>query len=87
MFELVQDTSRQLLAAGLTFSYLAGCGALLWQARQRRAAQPKLTAEDSIVIAWASQSGQAQQQAEHLLAAFKQAHLSAQAIAQSGSTA
>ena len=81
MFELVQDTSRQLLAAGLTFSYLAGCGALLWQARQRRAAQPKLTAEDSIVIAWASQSGQAQQQAEHLLAAFKQAHLSAQAIA------
>ena len=80
MLELVENTSRQLLAAGLTLSYLAGCGGLWWQARQRRRPEPKRDPERSVLIAWASQSGQAEQLACQLAQTFVDAQQAAQAV-------
>src|SRR5690554_2529109 len=60
MFEIVADHSRQLIAAGVLLSY---CGCCLWTWRGYRA---KSHATADLLIAWASQSGNAQQLAEQL---------------------
>ena len=65
MFEMVADSTRQLLAAGVLLSY---CGFCSWIWRSYRAKQqPMSIANHTPLIVWASQSGNAQQLAEQLL--------------------
>ena len=64
MFEIVADSTRQLIAAGVLLGY---CGFCLGVWRGYRAKQQlDFTANDAPLIVWASQSGNAQQLAKQL---------------------
>ena len=63
MFEIVADSTRQLIAAGVLLSY---CGFCIWVWRGYRAKQPLHTSINDRLIVWASQSGNAQQLAQQL---------------------
>lgn len=76
MFEIVADSTRQLIAAALLLSY---CGFCIWVWRGYRAKpQPVHTSKNDRLIVWASQSGNAQQLAQQLqqqlITAGKPAH-------------
>ena len=75
MFEIVADSTRQLMAAGLLLSY---CGFCIWVWRGYRAKQQVHTSINDQLIVWASQSGNAQQLAQQLqqqlITAGKPAH-------------
>lgn len=64
MFEMVADSTRQLLAAGVLLSYCGFCS-WVWHA-YRAKQQPVSSANNAWLIVWASQSGNAQQLAEQL---------------------
>lgn len=64
MLVLVEDSTRQLLAAGLLLGYFSLC-IWLWR-RQRTHQQPMHIENDNPLIVWASQSGNAQQLAQQL---------------------
>ena len=64
MLTLVEDTSRQLLAAGLLLSYSGFC-VCLWR-RHKAAKIPAINNTSDALIVWASQSGNAQQLAQQL---------------------
>src|SRR5690554_4459494 len=64
MFEMIADSTRQLLATGVVLSY---CGFCFWIWRGYRAKQQTVSiANHNLLIVWASQSGNAQQLAEQL---------------------
>ena len=66
MFEIVADSSRQLIAAGVLLSYCACC---IGSWRGYRAKQRSIShATGDRLIVWASQSGNAQQLAQQYAA-------------------
>ncbi|HAB93129.1 MAG TPA: hypothetical protein DCF43_12485, partial [Pseudomonas sp.] len=71
MFEIVADSSRQLIAAGVLLSYCACC---IGSWRGYRAKQRSIShATGDRLIVWASQSGNAQQLAQQLQQQLSQA--------------
>ena len=79
MFEMVADSTRQLLAAGVLLSY---CGYCIWTWRGYRAKQRSIShATGDLLIVWASQSGNAQQLAEQLQQQLSRAGKSADCLA------
>lgn len=79
MFGVIEDSTRQLLAAGLLLSYSGLC-AWLWQ-RHRATQQPVRINKDAALIIWASQGGNAQQLAQQLHQQLLTAGQSAQCLA------
>lgn len=66
MLEIVEDSTRQLMAASLLLSYSGLC-AWLWQwQRQRTTSTTRTDKKTDVLVVWASQSGNAQQLAEQL---------------------
>lgn len=79
MFEIVADSTRQLIAAGVLLSY---CGCCIWTWYGYRAKQRTMSyATEDLLIVWASQSGNAQQLAEQLQQQLSRAGKSADCLA------
>src|SRR5690554_936483 len=76
---MIEDNTRQLLAAGLLLSYSGLC-AWLWR-RQRATKKPVHIKENAALVVWASQGGNAQQLAQQLHQQFLTAGQSAHCLA------